>query len=432
MTPRLRIPEAAPSLWLEGYEFISKRRRRFHSDAFRGRLFFEPVVFLGGRDGAEVFYDSDRFRREDAAPPFVLKTLFGETGVQTLDDERHRHRKSLFLPLMSTLATERLALALRGAWKRAAARWVGRASVSLIDESHLVLCEAACDLCGIALEPSEVDKLAVWCAAMIDGFASVGPRGLRALAARRLAEEWAERIIDGIRRGERAVEPGLSAERFALAATDGEGDPLPTSVAAVELLNVLRPIVAIGRFVAFAALALRDHPAYLEMLRADDLLFEPFVQEVRRFYPFTPFLAARARGDFVWRGVELREGELCVLDVYGTNHDPRIWIEPERFWPERFLGRDVGAFELLAQGGGDVATGHRCPGEVLTVVAMQESLRFLTREITYTLPAQDLSVSLRRIPARPASGVVMTDVRAAPVQLPIVVVSPRVDRNDLM
>jgi fatty-acid peroxygenase len=39
--------------------------------------------------------------RTGAAPKRVLKTLFGEDGVQTLDDQEHHHRKAMFMSLMS-------------------------------------------------------------------------------------------------------------------------------------------------------------------------------------------------------------------------------------------------------------------------------------------------------------------------------------------
>ena len=66
--------------------------------------------------------------------------------------------------------------------------------------------------------------------------------------------------------------------------------------------------------------------------------------------------------------------------------------------------------ELVPQGGGDPRTGHRCPGENITV-ALLTALAVRLARLDYRLPEQDLGISLRRIPARPASGVVLTDVR---------------------
>ena len=73
--------------------------------------------------------------------------------------------------------------------------------------------------------------------------------------------------------------------------------------------------------------------------------------------------------------------------------------------------RDIGESELVPQGGGDPRTGHRCPGEQITVALLAALAPRLAR-LPADIPAdQDLSISLRRIPARPASGVVL---RVAP------------------
>ena len=39
-----------------------------------------------------------------------------------------------------------------------------------------------------------------------------------------------------------------------------DGTLLDPQIAAVELINVLRPTLAIGRYITFAALALHEHP----------------------------------------------------------------------------------------------------------------------------------------------------------------------------
>jgi fatty-acid peroxygenase len=51
-------------------------------------------------------------------------------------------------------------------------------------------------------------------------------------------------------------------------------------------------------------------------------------------------------------------------------------------------------------------TNHRCPGEP-AVVAMLRALAVRLARLDYEVPDQDLAISLRRIPARPASGFVL-------------------------
>ena len=129
----------------------------------------------------------------------------------------------------------------------------------------------------------------------------------------------------------------------------------------------------------------------------------PFVQEVRRFYPFFPLTAARVRKYFEWQGHAFPQGRRVLLDLYGTNHDRRIWKEPERFEPERFLEHNVSPFDFIPQGGGDVRSGHRCPGEDVAVNLMQRTAEFLTHEVQYEVLEQNLEIDFSRMPALPES-----------------------------
>jgi fatty-acid peroxygenase len=176
---------------------------------------------------------------------------------------------------------------------------------------------------------------------------------------------------------------------------------------------VLRPTVAVAYYITFTALALQSH---LEAKRALlDGTCEPlwFVQEVRRSYPFFPFAAARTREEFEWHGYRFPAGRRTFLDLYGSNHDERTWRDPDRFQPERFHDWDGDPFALIPQGGGDTATGHRCPGETVTIELMRAALEVLTQELAYEVPPQDLRLHRSRVPTLPNSRFIMGDVRLA-------------------
>lgn len=131
---------------------------------------------------------------------------------------------------------------------------------------------------------------------------------------------------------------------------------------------------------------------------------------MRRFYPFAPFLGGRAARDLSWRGERVPAGGMVLLDVYGQNHDEELWGDPYAFRPQRFLDRPVERDELIPQGGGDPRSGHRCPGEGLTI-GLLEALAVRLARLEYTVPEQDLGIPLGRVPTRPRSGFVMTGVR---------------------
>jgi fatty-acid peroxygenase len=270
--------------------------------------------------------------------------------------------------------------------------------IVLLEEAEEVLARVVCAWAGVELDEERRVRDIV---AMIEGSGGAGPRNWRGRVGRARAEWWVERQIEDARKAD--ISPATALGLFARSHLDAH-------TAAVELLNIIRPTIAVARYIVFAAHALHEYPHAAEPLR-DEAYLEPFVHEVRRFYPFFPAAVARVRRTFTWHKVEFHDGERVMLDLYGTNHDPALWPEPEEFRPQRFVGWQVNPYTLIPQGGGDIATGHRCPGERLTIELMKAALRVLTRRITYEVPPQDLSISLTRIPALPASRFVMTNVR---------------------
>lgn len=246
---------------------------------------------------------------------------------------------------------------------------------------------------------------------MVDAFGAVGPRHWKGKIARTKAEEWVRGFIEDVRSGKLKAEEGSALYEIAFH-RELDSSFLDTKMAAIELINILRPIVAISTFITFTALALYKHPECKDkLLTGDNNELEMFVQEVRRYYPFTPFLGARARKNFIWNQCEFKEGMLVLLDVYGTNHDSRIWKNPYEFRPERFKERKDNLFDFIPQGGGDPAKGHRCPGEGITVEIMKTSLDFLVNKLEFEVPEQDLSYSLSKIPTLPKSGFAMSNIK---------------------
>lgn len=408
------------SLLREGYEFIWNRCRRLQSDIFVTRLMGKRTVCIHGRDAAALFYDESKLERHGAIPRRVETSLFGKRTVQTLDGAAHRVRKAAMLSVMTPASIERLVDRTAHDFRRAIRRWELDGRIMLFDEVPRVFTRAVCAWAGVPLDEAKVASRARDFVSMVDGFGGVGPRLLRAKLARARTERWIEGVVTRVRRDTLEADP--SSALYAMAHLRDEHDrPVPVDVAARELVDLLRPTVAISWYVTFAALALHEHPRARERLLHEGYgggagagaYADLFMQEVRRFYPFTPFLGAKARQTFEWRGHRFEKGTLVLLDVYGNDRDPRWWDEPDEFRPERFEGLRLGPFDFIPQGGGDHAKTHRCAGEWITMHQIALALHFLTRCMTYDVaPGQDLSFDRSRIPTRPKSGLVLQNVRA--------------------
>lgn len=239
------------------------------------------------------------------------------------------------------------------------------------------------------------------------------PRNWWAQVLRRRNERWAQGIIERARAGD--IDAPDDAPLAIIAShRNAEGNLLDTEIAAIELINILRPTVAVARYIVFAAVALHHYPAARELVRSgNEAEIECVVQEVRRFYPFFPFVGGRVREPFEWRDHRFSEGDWVLLDLFGTNHDRRIWEDPDAFRPERFREWEESPWTLVPQGAGDHHTTHRCPGEWVTIALMNQAATFLTREMAYDMPSQDLTISLSTIPAKPRSGVVLDNITPA-------------------
>jgi fatty-acid peroxygenase len=221
---------------------------------------------------------------------------------------------------------------------------------------------------GVDVHGREATRISADLAAVVDGFGAQGRAYPRAWLARWRLDRWASRLV--------------RKERSGRIAPDG-------SVLAVAYLGA----VAVG--------ALDDHPEWRQELARPSAVAEriAFVQRLVRVFPFVPALAGKARRDAVIGGSRVSEGERIVLDVPGTNRDAATWGDASHFNPGGSGGWSVGDFDMVPQGGGRPASGHRCPGELLAIAVLDTTV-----QVFAGLPWQlrdGRPVSTRRIPIRP-------------------------------
>jgi fatty-acid peroxygenase len=419
--PRDSSPESTLALLRHPFRFIPDRCRRFGTDVFEARLLLRRTICISGPEAAAVFSDPARFMREGAVPPRVMKTLFGLGGVQSLDGEAHRHRKAMFMRLMTP---ERMA-ALRGIarriWLERAALWGNVETVELYGQARSILTRAVCEWAGVPLPERDVEIRARQFSCMFDSVRTFGPAHWRALHARQRAEAWARDIVAGVRSGRVRAVPGSALAAIATF-RDLDGELLDPQTAAVELLNLLRPTVATAVWIVYVALALHRYPEVRTALGHEPEYAEWFAQEVRRYYPFFPLIAARVRDTFEWNGYRFPKDARVVLDLYGTDHDARAWSNPDVFDPLRFRRWDGDEYRFVPHGPGDPNRHHRCAGERMTVELIKMAAEMLTVHLRYEVPVpQDLTIDWSRLPALPRSRfilgrVVLVHATPAPIE----------------
>lgn len=416
MAEKREIPKDKPvdstlGFLKDGYLFISNRMKQYETDIFTARLLGKKIIFLMGKEGAELFYKEEYFKRSGVTPMRVQKTLFGKKAVQGLDGKTHKKRKSLFLSLLTPDYEKELLTVCGSNLDKYARQWEAKEVVNLYEESKKILFESVCQWAGIPYEKEKVPEYAEYFGLMIYGFGRIGKNYRKGKHARKIVEAWIKGIITDVREGTLVVD--TKSPLYQVSMYDEEdGMKLPAQIAAVEVINIIRPIIAIATYITFEAVALEAYPECKDQLQKRDPQYtEMFCQEVRRFYPFAPFVGAKVKQDFEWNGYSFKLNQLVMLDIYGTNHDTKLWDEPYEFRPERFAKREKNLYDFIPQGGGKMAESHRCAGDITTLKIMEVFAEYLVNGITYDLPEQDLEFSLKKIPTLPNSGVVLSNIR---------------------
>ncbi len=395
--PSLHLGGSFLALWRDGYRFIENRCWALGADAFRTRFFWRKTICLSGPEAARLLQCESRFRRSEVCPAPTPR-------IWALE----RLTTPQIHSLADRLRTELLA-SLPG--------WSNHPRLRLISAVREILLQSVCSWAGISLSPRELRERAILVKAVIDGDGLIGPPRWRAHIAWARCERWLARTIGDARDQDRSFPQDALLTRIA-SHRDETGTMLPAKAAAAELFNVIRQVVALDRFIVFAALALYRYPESRDALVSGRIRPEAFAREVRRYYPFQPFLVARVRRGFVWHRWHFSPGRRVLFDLYGIQRDPRIWTTPASFAPERFQTAGLPPDPTTPPTGDAALPAPHSPNEALALALMQQIVQFLVHDIRYDVPPQDLTISLRRMPARPASGLVIENIH------PLVTIPP--------
>ncbi|WP_194420914.1 cytochrome P450 [Microbacterium abyssi] len=406
------------SILTRGYDFGARIWRRVRPDARSApmRLLGDEALFVRGAEGVDLFYDERRIARHGAMPAIVQETLFGHGSVHSLDRDEHRHRKATFVDVAYEDAqVARLLPMLAREWQTELDAWAdGTSRRSAYDAAVGALGRSIMRWAGLPGTPAAKTRWSARLAQIVDGFgAPYSPAFLFAWLNRNWSDRHAQRLIEAVRSGALAAEDGTALHEWAWH-RDRDGELLPPGLAGVELQNSIRPMVAVARFVAFAAKELHERPEWRARIASEtaergELVGGPiataFAQEIRRTAPFVPMLPGWAIDDVELDGRRVPAGGRVVLDILGTNTDEDSWERPEEFDPERFIGVDdyeaLRAF--IPHGGAGVSTGHRCPGEKLAIAGLAAGIAAMS-DPRVTILGSGLGVSRRRLPTKPASG----------------------------
>lgn len=405
---KIKLHELKPS-----YTLLTDIREKAGAPVAEAEAFTKKLYVIYGADAAQKFYNPENFKREGAMPDLVIKTLFGKEGVQTLDEEEHHHRKNIFMDLMTPERMEDYHKILDK--KMTAALEAEQGTFELFSLTRRVLFETVTEWSGINLDhlsDEEIDDLSKYQISMISGTFTSTVDHLKGVEDRKRSERWARKLIQSAR--EHPVPGKENVALYAFAeATDLDGELLPLDVAAVELLNIIRPTLALTVWAALMGHALFSRSDIYDQLKDNfDELQDSFIHEMRRYYPFFPAVPGISLQDVEIDGYLIPEGSWVALDLYGTNHDARTIDQPEEFKVDRYKGDTERIsyeeeYEMIAQGGGEFRSMHRCAGEWITLHTLRVLSDHLVNKYEFSVPEQDFEIPMNQFPTYPNSKVLL-------------------------
>lgn len=111
------------------------------------------------------------------------------------------------------------------------------------------------------------------------------------------------------------------------------------------------------------------------------------IMETMRLHPPVPTLLPRvARHDVNVMGYDIAKGTHVFVNAYAIMRDPKVWENPDKFMPERFLESSVDFikhnYEFIPFGGGR----RGCPGRVYAMAIDEMALATFLYKFDWSLP----------------------------------------------
>ncbi|KAH9669734.1 hypothetical protein KPL70_021913 [Citrus sinensis] len=149
-----------------------------------------------------------------------------------------------------------------------------------------------------------------------------------------------------------------------------------------KLQRELENIVGLKRMVEESDLEILE---YLDMV----------VKETLRLHPVAPLMAPHeSMEDCTVNGFHIPKKSRVIVNAWAIGRDPKAWNDPEKFFPERFIGSSVDVrgrdFQLLPFGSGRRA----CPGMQLALTVVKQVTAQLVHCFDWELPEGMLPTEL--------------------------------------
>ena len=414
--------------WLGESLSIVRSNHAFYKDRlakygpiFRTRLFGSNFVVFSGHEAFHTFATDERIQRGDA-DPITAEQIF-VNSLALIDGVEHHTRKGVMLRAIGyRSAIEAYLPKIQELMERTIDEWKAHGTNSVRADLRVFAARlSAAQYTGDESDEA-VDEINRITADMREAFMSIplpipGTTYARAIKGRKrlvqIIADLLERHVTG--------EYDDVVSRLIVAATQ-EGVPIE------KLRGDILHLMFAGQGGYFVPLTLvtmivGQHPEIMERARAEVREVTPagpitmaqldrleylgrISKELRRYFAMnSATFFGRVQAPMEVGGYRIPAGWGAIGGIHINMRNPDVFADPDTFDPDRFLpaqesARPPGSY--VPHGDGE-PTHHRCPGEDIVTVAVKMYLALLLRDMAWTIPPQDLSLTNELFPL-PASG----------------------------
>jgi cytochrome P450 len=391
--PRMsRVLQTA--IWSRRAQWMLEQSRARFGDMFALKIAYEgDWVITCDPDVVKQVFTGDPKIFHAGEGNQVLKPILGDNSVLVLDEKQHISQRRLLLPpfhgermkgyeaKMTEIAAREIdgwptgvPHKLRPRMQAITLEIILETVFGVHDAARLSPLRGALrDFLDLTTNPALLAPLLI-----------VGPERVRRIPAlRRRVERVDELILREIDERRVAVDLEQRDDILSMLVAARHEDSSPMSDA--EIRDELLTLLVAGHETTATALSwamerLVRHPEKLERLRTEalaggDAYLTATIQETLRLRPVIVIVIRKLTEPVELGGYELPAGASITPSIHLIHRDPKIYPEPDRFLPERFLDNPPGTYTWIPFGGGV----RRCLGAAFAQFEMQVVLRELVK-----------------------------------------------------
>lgn len=410
--------------------FLERCRERF-GDLFHLRFpTVGDVVILARPELVKPVFLGDPDVLHAGKSNRVLEPLLGTHSVILLDGAEHLRQRRLLMPPLHGDRMHAYAATMRRAAESALARFPSERPFALAPLMQSITLEVILRAVFGVEEAAQLGELSERMVALLDRVAKPWLLFLQALEfdwpgspyqrfMRR--RQGLDRLLYQLiaeRRAAHAAERRDDILSLLLDVTDEQGRPMSDE----ELRDELMTLLVAGHETTATSLAwtferVLSRPDVLARLlaeldevggggpvRSEDIprlqYLDAVIKETLRLRPILPIVGRALQRPWSVGGYELPAGTMVAPCIYLVQRHAGTWPEPERFWPERFLGIKVDPYAWLPFGGGI----RRCLGMSFALYEMKIVLATVLQAVRLRLDGPPVQVVRRGITLAPSGG----------------------------